>query len=81
MVEANSSLAPSSQILVVSRCAPESASMESGKTFSGFCPIGYINADAHLGFSEGRGPNFRKEANRYKTKKKNNISHILVITF
>ena len=25
---------------------------------------------AHLGFSEGRGPNFRKGANQYKTKKK-----------
>ena len=25
---------------------------------------------AHLGFSEGRGPNFRKRANQYETKKK-----------
>ena len=24
----------------------------------------------HLGFLEGRGPNFRKRANHYKTKKK-----------
>ena len=24
----------------------------------------------HVGFSEGRGPNFRKGANQYKTKKK-----------
>ena len=32
---------------------------------------------AHLGFPEGRGPNFRKGANQYKTKKK----HISVITF
>ena len=34
---------------------------------------------AHLGFSEGRGPNFRKVANQCKTKKKTNISHISVI--
>ena len=27
-------------------------------------------ASAHLGFSEGRGPNFRKGAKQYKTKKK-----------
>ena len=25
---------------------------------------------AHLGFPEGRGPNFRKGANQYKTKSK-----------
>ena len=27
-------------------------------------------SDAHLGFSEGRGPNFRKKAYQYKTKRK-----------
>ena len=27
-------------------------------------------AGAHLGFSEGRAPNFRKGGNQYKTKKK-----------
>ena len=40
-----------------------------------------LKTGVHLGFSEGRGPNFAKEANQYKTKKKTNISHILVITF
>ena len=29
-----------------------------------------VKAGAHLGFSEGKGPNFRKGANQYKTKKK-----------
>ena len=28
------------------------------------------SAGAHLGFSEGRGPKSRKQANQYKTKKK-----------
>ena len=28
------------------------------------------DAGAHLGFSEGRGPNFRKGESQYKTKKK-----------
>ena len=35
-----------------------------------------VRTGAHLGFSEGRGPNFRKGANQYKAKK-----NILVITF
>ena len=29
-----------------------------------------VYTGVHLGFSDGRGPNFRKEANQYKTKKK-----------
>ena len=29
-----------------------------------------VHSGAHRGFSEGRGPNFRKRANQYKTKKK-----------
>ena len=33
------------------------------------------NSGAHLGFSEGRGPNFRRGANQYKMKK--NISVII----
>ena len=32
--------------------------------------ISSVNAGAHLGFSEGRGPNLRKGANQHKTKKK-----------
>lgn len=38
-------------------------------------------AGVHLGFEEGKGPNFRKEANQHKTKKKPNISHTSPITF
>ena len=34
------------------------------------------NTGLHLGFSEGRGPNFRKGANQYKTKKKQCKSYI-----
>ena len=41
----------------------------------------YSIAGAHLGFSEGRGPNFRKGESQYKNKKETNISHISVITF
>ena len=32
--------------------------------------VNVTRAGAHLGFSEGRGPNFRKGTNQYKTKKK-----------
>ena len=30
----------------------------------------FIKTSAHLGFFEGRGPNFRTGANQYETKKK-----------
>ena len=39
-----------------------------------------LKTGAHLGFSKGRGPNSRKRANQYKTKK-NQIYHISVMSF
>ena len=36
---------------------------------------------AHLGFSEGKGLNFRKGKNNTKTKKKTNISHTSHVHF
>ena len=36
------------------------------------------SSGAHLGFSEGRDPNFRKGADQYKAKKSYKISHISV---